>query len=68
MNHILDLGGRLPPPAYPHFQPPNKGGSDRGGFVTRTPYPSSQPEEGPEWKAPPEYDMVTDDFRCPDDP
>lgn len=35
MNHIL--AGDYPRLRYPHFQPPNKGGSGRGGFAIRAP-------------------------------
>jgi hypothetical protein len=66
MNHIL--AGNYPRMRYPHFQPPKKGGSERGGFVIWTTHPPSPqlegPEEGPEWKAPQEYAMVANDIRC----
>lgn len=45
MNHIL--AGDYPRLRYPHFQPPNKGGSGRGGFAIRAPSPPQPTPEFP---------------------
>jgi hypothetical protein len=66
MNHIL--AGDYPHLRYPHFQPPKKAGSERGGFVIPSPPQPDGPEQGPEWKAPPEYAMFAKDFRRPSAP
>jgi hypothetical protein len=39
-----------------------------GHHIPPPPTRPEGPEEGPEWKAPSEYAMVANDFRCPGDP